>query len=751
MAIANLVSKIDKVKVYSDGSTITRIAAFPEISWSERDRSTVEFTEVEIADLPLALDDSSLRLRVESLSDAVIPLLVTDVRIGLTAPPPPEVQKASLEDEIREAQIEVDRLEHNLLGLIENEISILQGLALPDRPEGERGKAPPSSPTGARLVLESFKNEQLRLRVQEKREVKAKLYEAQEHLRDLEQQQALASSARTVKAHELRKTAIAKLACRDRADLLSLDWASCQLVLEYFIPGARWVPTYVCRLDSATNTASIAVRALICQRTHEDWTGVRLELSTAIPTTWCELPELPSLRLGRAQPEPRKLGWRSVPAGAEVLFEDYERQKKEASIAIARRSAYEALEIPKLTKLSEIETVQALGEPPTIPDLSAGFQTTGLTRMEAKGGAVPGSASEEFLDLGSMMSPSISSPSPQPASTLLARVSKAAPSSEARTFTSREEMRASSMYSPEPEGDRSLVEAIDYAWMRLGSPDDPQQRGKLSMASQVTTYLEILRRLPVTLYFNVMKTVQEANQLAISCRSLSLPAKSANVRQEAHSFDYTYVGEGRVDIPSDGQFHSVALTSQTADVDVRYVVVPREDTNVFRIAQLRNPLQAPLLRGAADIYVDGEYVLLTQISTIPPKGKIELGLGVEQGIKVARNTTFEEVRSGETLVAFNELRHSIQIAIANRLDREIAIEVRDRIPVPQPEAKVDVQITQVSPPWQKYSQEERGRVLEGGYRWQVQIPANRDLNLEASYTVKTFIDSELVGGNRREA
>ncbi|MEE3717249.1 DUF4139 domain-containing protein [Tumidithrix elongata RA019] len=738
MAIANLVSKIDKVKVYSDGSTITRIAAFPEISWAERDRSTVEFAEVEIAGLPLALDDSSLRLRVESLSDAAIPLLVTDVRIGLTAPPPPEEQMASLEDEIKAAQIEVDRLEHNLLALIENEISILQGLALPDRPEGEPGKAPPSSPTGARLVLESFKNEQLRLRVQEKREVKAKLYDAQEHLRELEQQQALASSARTVKAHELRKTAIAKLACRDRTALLSLDWASCQLVLEYFIPGARWVPTYICRLDSATNTASIAVRALICQRTHEDWTGVHLELSTAIPTTWCELPELPSLRLGRAQPEPRKLGWRSVPAGAEVLFEDYERQKKEASIAIARGSTYEALELPKFTKLSEIEKSQIPSGLPHIPDLPKSLQN----RHSFAAGAGISSPSDDFSDM-EVMTASFSSPSPQPASTLLSRVSMAAPQ-KAKALTSQE------VYSPEPEGDRSLVEAIDYAWMRLGSPDEPQQRGKLTIGSQVTTYLEILRRLPVTLYFNVMKTVQEANQLAISCRSLSLPAKSANVRQEAHSFDYTYVGQGRVDIPSDGQFHSVALTSQTADVDVRYVVVPREDTNVFRIAQLQNPLQAPLLRGAADVYVDGEYVLLTQIPTIPPRGKIELGLGVEQGIKVARNTTFGEVRSGETLVAFNELRHSIQIAISNRLDREIAIEVRDRIPVPQPEAKVDVQITQVSPPWQKYSQEERGRVLEGGYRWQVQIPANRDLNLEASYTAKTFIDSELVGGNRRE-
>ncbi|MEQ8957290.1 MAG: DUF4139 domain-containing protein, partial [Coleofasciculus sp. C2-GNP5-27] len=100
-----------------------------------------------------------------------------------------------------------------------------------------------------------------------------------------------------------------------------------QLIVEYFVPGARWTPTYLCRLESSTNTAAIAVRAFLCQRTGEDWSGVRLELSTANPMTWCELPELPSLRLGRTQPIPRKSGWRLPPIGATTLFADYDRQK----------------------------------------------------------------------------------------------------------------------------------------------------------------------------------------------------------------------------------------------------------------------------------------------------------------------------------------------------------------------------------------------------------------------------------------
>jgi uncharacterized protein (TIGR02231 family) len=222
------------------------------------------------------------------------------------------------------------------------------------------------------------------------------------------------------------------------------------------------------------------------------------------------------------------------------------------------------------------------------------------------------------------------------------------------------------------------------------------------------------------------------------------------VREMAGAFDFAYLGSGRIDIPSDGQFHSVALLEENAEIDMRYVVVPREDTNVFRIAQLRNPLRSPLLSGSTDVYVDGEYILSTRINTVPPKGQMELGLGVEQSIKVARNTSFKEVRSGMSLVAFNELRHSIHIAIANRLGRDARIEVRERVPVPQADVKVDVTVTQVSPAWEKYEQQERNAIIKGGYRWQVNVPAGGETELTADYTIKTFVDNELVNGNRRE-
>src|SRR5919199_1946961 len=713
---AQLTSRIETVKVYSAGATVTRIAEFP--------LTVGELPEhVEIAGLPLALDDSSVRVRVE-VDQGTAPL-ACDVRIGLAVPPPQEIANPPADEEIRAAAAEVRQIQ-DVITLIDNEISVLRNLHVPDRPEGEPGKAPPPSPMSARLALTNFSDEQIRARMQEKRENVEKLRLAQEHLADLQQKQHQASTARDARPHELRKTLIVRLSYEGTPSTEQVP----RLVVEYFVPGARWTPTYVCRLNSAESIASIAVRALICQRTGEDWSGVSLELSTAEPMAWCALPELPSLRLGRAQPVLRKSGWRRPPIGAEFLFEDFDQQKGMALAAVPKPPSLNGLSSPgepQLPKpMPKYEPVQKAMAPKMSP-----LETTRIL------GSVVLDPSDEQLDSYdlTLISPEMLEESEWEASETSLESSK-------ETFAKPLRARLS--------GGLQQEALLAYSLMRMGVADDPTKRGKLSIEQQQEAYLEILKRQKVVVRFNVVYEVQKAVSDARSCLSVALPPGGINARHVAGSFDYAYSADGRVDVPSDGQFHSVALTSKSTDVDLRYIVVPREDTNVFRIAQLRNPLQAPLLAGPADVYVNGDYILSTNIATVPPKGQMELGLGVEQAIKVARNTSYDEVRSGETIVAFNELRHKIKIDITNLLPRETKIEVRERLPIPDEGAKVDVQIERVTPDWEKYEQKEREQPIRGGYRWRVEVPAKEQKTLSVDYTIKTFVDSELIGGNRRE-
>jgi hypothetical protein len=893
---AQLTSRIDNVKVYAAGATVTRVADL------QLDRGNVP-EHVEIAGLPLALDDSSVRVRIEAEQDTAA--IATDIRIGLAVPPRQEVKNAPTDEQVREAKAELQRIE-DAIALIDKEISVLYQLQVPKRPEGEKGTAPPPSPLSARLALANFSDEQVRSRIQERRENLEKLRLAREHLEDLLLKQARASTAREVRSNELRKTVVIRLSYEGEPSAIARQ----RLVVEYFVPGARWTPTYVCRLDSAGNQAALAVRALICQRTGENWSGVRLELSTAEPLAWCELPELPSLRLGRAQPVHRKSGWRLPPVGAEILFEDFDRQKqaelsavrqpssitdifspevlplrnlavntrtyrtqrfevhkqeieqrkqsltgqlgtpiserftekaikaialaqeesrrlghnfigteqillgliaedtgiaaevlksmgiklKDARIEvekiIGRGSGFVAGEIP-LTGGAERLLEQSLEEARKLGHNYIGTEHLLLSLCQAGEGYAPRLLENLGVDLTNVrtqqirrlgetagvtadsmkqrkrdgsLNKELMAQAPEPVDPY--ELSLISPSMIDENVESRGFEQMLQAASParkrivcemtvleerqESKEEDSLTNLLAYGLMRMGAADEPVKRGKLSIEQRHEAYLELLKRWNVVVTFDVMEVVQQAVYNAQNCIYVNLPPGGINVREVAGSFDYAYSADGRVDVPSDGEFHSVALTSNSTDVNLRYVVVPREDTNVFRIAQLKNPLQAPLLAGSADVYVDGEYILSTNITTVPPKGQMELGLGVEQAIKVARNTTYQEARSGDTLVAFNELRHHIQIDIANRLPREARIEVRERLPIPDENAKVDVHIDSVSPEWEKYEQKERDVPIGGGYRWWVQVPAGEKKTLSVNYTIKTFVDSELMGGNRRE-
>lgn len=247
MAIQKLSSRIDSVKIYAAGATVTRIAELQLIPGELPE-------QVEIAQLPLALEDSSVRVRVETIQGNVP--IAGDIRIGLAVPPPSETPNPPPEEELRAAKIAVKQIE-DIIRLIEQEISVLNQLEVPARPESEIGLAPPASPMSARLALANFSDEQIRLRIQEKRENLEKLAKAKENLADLEQKQAIASTARNAKPEELRKTVIVSLSYENETSDLN---QTIGLILEYFVPGARWTPTYVCRLNSVENQATIAVR-----------------------------------------------------------------------------------------------------------------------------------------------------------------------------------------------------------------------------------------------------------------------------------------------------------------------------------------------------------------------------------------------------------------------------------------------------------------------------------------------------------
>jgi uncharacterized protein (TIGR02231 family) len=244
-----------------------------------------------------------------------------------------------------------------------------------------------------------------------------------------------------------------------------------------------------------------------------------------------------------------------------------------------------------------------------------------------------------------------------------------------------------------------------------------------------------------------MQAIRIAVSSAREVEALTLPPQHCAPEQQA-GFDYAFFGDHKVDIPSDGQFHTVSLKQAEVSSKLRHISVPRETMQVFRCATFVNPFDAPLLPGPVEVTSEGQYLTPGQVLLTPKGGEAEVWLGAEQRIKISRNSAFKEVTSG-LLRGQLALEHSIAIDIVNHLESAADVEVRERIPVvKQRETDIKVDIKKVDPDWYPY--EQREHPLRGGYLWRVSLSPGEKKQLLASYRVLIPAKHHLVGGNRRE-
>jgi uncharacterized protein (TIGR02231 family) len=275
---------------------------------------------------------------------------------------------------------------------------------------------------------------------------------------------------------------------------------------------------------------------------------------------------------------------------------------------------------------------------------------------------------------------------------------------------------------------------LDYGNLRMAEPSSAQ-RGMLVPAAK-SFDVELASRVEAGI-----ATVEQ------------LPLPPGHVADWAHTYDYAFAGDGKVELKSDATWHSIALTARIGTAKIRHVAVPREQADVFRVAAITNPFEGPLLPGPIDVYDRGQFLVTSEVDYTPPGGDVDVGLGVDPAVKIARNVEFHEEASGMLRGALR-LVHAISIDIENLAARPIELEVRERVPVTREgDDDVEVILGKIDPPWERYAPDTDGpgeARLRGGFRWQLTIPATTKKLLRAGYEVKIAGKQELVGGNRRE-
>jgi hypothetical protein len=496
------------------------------------------------------------------------------------------------------------------------------------------------------------------------------------------------------------------------------------LAVEYVVRAARWWPAYTARFSAAATKVALTLDAFVAQASGEDWAGVRISLSTADLAQDARLPELRSLRFGRAQPTPRR-GYRPPPPGLDAMFEGYDR-----AIAQAPRRMPTEIPMPKpqanalphggreMKKLAPMDADRMTPVDALEGGDGGGAVYRGAPQARALGAAMPPPFQGMPLPAksGGLLSGLLSSSSYGPAA--------AKPAAPGGGGYAPEMAAAAAAPEPEPQAIEPGEGWLDFDALVLREPAGAAGRGRLA------------------------RDAGPRFAGGPGVEAVSGPQHTHDPLSARGRFDHRYDAEAAADVPASGRPHRVAVGSAEGPATPRFVAVPREVAEVFREAEIQNPFAAPLLSGPVDVFLDGALLTTAPLSFVDRAGWIHLGLGVEERLRVARNARVEEGTAG-LLGGSAVVDHAITVDLSSSLGRKVTVEVLERVPVSD-DKDVEVKTTYARPDPERYTQADRGPPLRKGLRFAVEVPAGGKAKIELGYRVTLPAKNEIVGGNRRE-
>lgn len=548
-----------------------------------------------------------------------------------------------------------------------------------------------------------------------------------------------------------------------------------ELTLSYVVPAARFWPLYTLRITDArdgkesSRRATWMIEALVAQRSGEDWREVRLSLSTADILLDARLPELPSLRLGRAQPPPRR-GYRPPPAGLDELFTGYDRWFREIGQpqpALRQEPMPMTLSLDRGQDVLEStapEFPEAPAEQRFSPQGHGGYSSTsgGLVgSLPPPGAAPPAPKSGSAMNFAAPMleggpSPSMSAPAMPPPVMSAPMMMRSRRASNApargggppRDLAKKERELAATLsdglgggggYGGMMEEDAddgaapSSVEPqdnwLDFDRLVLSGPDGRSRRGRLARTSESAT----------------LPSARLANEQIESLR----PADGlCDPMSSRGHFDHRYDADGLMLVPSDGLPHRVAISSSDTLPSLRLLSVPGERAEVYREAELKNPSEAPLLAGPVEVYVEGSLLTTAAISAIDRGGALNVGMGVEERVRVARNVRSDEENVG-LLGGSTQVTHNVSIELSSALGQQAVVEVFERLPISD-DKSVTIELLSSRPEPREYTQAERGSPVRGGLVWRLLLPSGGKAKIDYQFRILFPARTEIVGGNRRD-
>jgi uncharacterized protein (TIGR02231 family) len=186
-----------------------------------------------------------------------------------------------------------------------------------------------------------------------------------------------------------------------------------------------------------------------------------------------------------------------------------------------------------------------------------------------------------------------------------------------------------------------------------------------------------------------------------------------------------FVSPFSVDLKSDDPPYKIPVHSQAMKGELSYFTIPKMDTRVYLRAKTLNAADHPILGGAAQIFMDGDLVSKTALSTISEGSFFTVDLGVDRNVQTKRIVT-KKSREAGILGQRHVTDVEVKIELANHHPFPVKMEVQDHYPL-SPNDEIRIALDTMSP---KAADDHYG-VLN----WQVTVPARQKTVLKFIYQV----------------
>ena len=180
------------------------------------------------------------------------------------------------------------------------------------------------------------------------------------------------------------------------------------------------------------------------------------------------------------------------------------------------------------------------------------------------------------------------------------------------------------------------------------------------------------------------QTLEPAPAFAAARLAAAAPAmesaETASAAVEAQGPTAIFRVTGRSSVPSDGSPHKVLIGEFPLEHRIDYITAPKLAAEAYRRATITNSSPVVLLPGRAQIFADSRMIGATRIPLVPPRGELELSLGVDDRVKVKR----EMVGGGAEKKLLQDRRvlsHAFRIEVSNLTGRRQRVVVRDQLPI----------------------------------------------------------------------